>query len=88
MSNPLLSPWDTPFALPPFAAITDDHFAPPSTRHWMAAGANIAAIAGNPDAPTFANTIEALELAEETSIACRACSTTCRARNRTPRARR
>jgi peptidyl-dipeptidase Dcp len=66
MSNPLLSPWDTPFALPPFAAITDDDFAPAFDAALDAARANIAAIAGNPDAPTFANTIAALELAEET----------------------
>ena len=66
MSNPLLSPWDTPFALPPFAAITDDHFAPAFDAALEAARANIGAIAGNPDAPTFANTIAALELAEET----------------------
>ncbi|HSF64978.1 MAG TPA: M3 family metallopeptidase [Paracoccaceae bacterium] len=65
MSNPLLSPWDTPFALPPFAAITDDHFAPAFDAALEAARANIAAIAGNAEAPSFANTIAALELAEE-----------------------
>ena len=28
MTNPLLQDWTTPFGLPPFAAIADDHFAP------------------------------------------------------------
>ena len=28
MTNPLLAPWDTPFGLPPFDDISDDHFAP------------------------------------------------------------
>jgi peptidyl-dipeptidase Dcp len=63
--NPLLSPWDTPFALPPFAALTDDHFAPAFDEGLAQARAAIAAIAVNPEPPTFANTIAALELAEE-----------------------
>jgi peptidyl-dipeptidase Dcp len=66
MTNPLLSRWDTPFALPPFAAITDADFAPAFEAALSEARANIAAIAGSSEAPTYANTIEALELAEET----------------------
>ena len=27
-SNPLLQPWATPYALPPFAALRPEHFAP------------------------------------------------------------
>ncbi|WP_428546669.1 M3 family metallopeptidase [Profundibacter sp.] len=65
MTNPLLSNWDTPFQLPPFADISDDDFAPAFDAAMGEARANIAAIADKPDAPTFANTIEALELAEE-----------------------
>jgi len=65
MTNPLLSRWDTPFQLPPFADIRDDGFAPAFDAAMGEARANIAAIADNPDAPTFLNTIEALELAEE-----------------------
>ncbi len=65
MTNPLLSRWDTPFQLPPFADISDDHFAPAFETAMDEARANIATIADNPAAPTFANTIEALELAEE-----------------------
>jgi len=64
MTNPLLSVWDTPFALPPFAAIRDEDFAPAFDVALAEARAAIAAIADNPAAPDFANTIEALELAE------------------------
>lgn len=63
--NALLSRWDTPFALPPFAAITDADFAPAFDAALAEARANIAAIAGNPDAPTFANTLGAMEVAED-----------------------
>ncbi|MEF3048651.1 M3 family metallopeptidase [Pseudotabrizicola sp. L79] len=62
--NALLSDWSTPFALPPFAAIRDEDFGPAFDAALTEARANIAAIAANPDAPDFANTIEALELAE------------------------
>lgn len=66
MTNPLLVPWVTPFALPPFADLTDADFAPAFEAALAEARANIAAIADNPEAPTFANTIAALELAEGT----------------------
>jgi len=66
MTNPLLAPFDTPFGLPPFAAIGDDHFAPAFEAALAEARARIAAIADSPDPPTFANTIAALELAEQT----------------------
>ena len=62
--NALLTPWDAEFGLPPFAAITDEDFPPAFDAGLAEARANIVAIADNPDAPTFANTIDALELAE------------------------
>ena len=62
--NALLTPWDTAFGLPPFAQITDDDFAPAFDAGLAEARAAITAIADSPDAPTFANTIEAMELAE------------------------
>lgn len=65
MTNPLLSVWETPFDLPPFDAIADADFAPAFDAALDAARARIAAISANPDAPTYANTIAALELAEE-----------------------
>ncbi len=62
--NPLLADWASPFALPPFAAIADADFAPAFEVALAEARRNIAAIADSPDAPSFANTIEAMELAE------------------------
>ncbi|MCR8723999.1 M3 family metallopeptidase [Frigidibacter sp. ROC022] len=64
--NALLSPWTAQFDLPPFAEITDADFAPAFEAALTEARAEIARIAENPEAPTFANTIEALELADET----------------------
>ena len=66
MTNPLLSHWDTPHQLPPFALIEDAHFAPAFEAGLSEARAAIRAIADNPAAPDFANVIEALELAEAT----------------------
>ena len=65
MTNPLLADWTTSFALPPFAEITDDDFAPAFAAAMDEARANIARIAGNSEPPTFANTIEALEASVE-----------------------
>ena len=62
--NALLTPWDTEFGLPPFAAISDDDFGPAFEAALAEARANIAVIAADPAAPSFGNTIEALELAE------------------------
>lgn len=64
MENPLLSNWDTPFGLPPFDRIKDEDFAPAFDRALSQARENISAIATNPEAPSFANTIEAMELSE------------------------
>jgi len=65
MINPLLVPFDTVFELPPFDQISDDSFAPAFDSAMEKSRANIQAIADNPDAPTFANTIDALEQADE-----------------------
>ncbi len=66
MTNPLLADWDTPFGLPPFDLISDDDFMPAVEAALAESRANIAAIADNSDAPDFANTVEALERADET----------------------
>ena len=59
--NPLLQDWTTPFDLAPFDTISDDDFAPALEEALAAHNAEIDAIANNPDAPSFANTVEALE---------------------------
>ena len=64
--NPLLATWDTPFGLPPFDLISDDHFEPAVEVALAEARGAIDAIADNPEPPTFENTIDAFELAGET----------------------
>ena len=66
MTNPLLAQWDTPFGLPPFDLISDDDYAPAVAAALATSRANIAAIADDPAAPDFTNTVEALERADET----------------------
>ncbi|MEM8787792.1 MAG: M3 family metallopeptidase [Pseudomonadota bacterium] len=63
-TNPLLSAWQGPFALPPFDRIGDADFAPAFDAALERAQAAIDAIAGAEAAPDFANTIEALERAD------------------------
>ncbi len=65
MTNPLLQDWTTPFQIAPFAEISDDDFAPALEEALAAHLAEVDAIAENPDAPTFENTIEAMEGAGE-----------------------
>ncbi|MTI03121.1 M3 family metallopeptidase [Roseibium sp. RKSG952] len=65
MTNPILSDWNTPFEIAPFAEISDDDFAPALDQAMQAHNAQIEAIASNKDPATFANTIEALEAAGE-----------------------
>ena len=64
MTNVLLQDWETPFGLPPFDRVRDEDFAPAVEAALAEARANVAAIAESTEAPTFANTIEALERAE------------------------
>ncbi|GGO59690.1 peptidyl-dipeptidase Dcp [Roseovarius pacificus] len=65
MSNPLLEDWDTPFQIAPFERIGDAHFAPAFETALEAARDEVRAIAENPENPSFANTIEALEASGE-----------------------
>jgi peptidyl-dipeptidase Dcp len=59
--NPLLEDWTGPFGVPPFDRIRPEHFQEAFARALDAHGAEVAAIAADPAAPTFTNTIEALE---------------------------
>lgn len=61
--NPFFEEWDTPYGIPPFERIRDEHFKPAFERGIVELRADIAAIRDNPEPPTFENTIEALELA-------------------------
>ncbi|GJD31632.1 Dipeptidyl carboxypeptidase [Methylobacterium adhaesivum] len=55
--------WTTPFGLPPFERITPAHYLPAFEAALDAHNAEIAAIAGASEAPTFDNTVGALERA-------------------------
>ncbi len=66
MTNPLLSDWDTPFQIAPYSDISDEDYAPAFEAALGEARTNIAGIADSDEAPTFANTIEALERADKT----------------------
>ncbi len=61
MGNPLLGDHDGPQGLPPFDRIGDGDFAPAFETALAEARAEVAAIAQNPEPPSFANTVEALE---------------------------
>lgn len=59
--NPLLRDGAGPSGLPDFAAVKPDHFPPAFDAALKAHRAEIAAIAGQPAAPDFVNTVDALE---------------------------
>jgi peptidyl-dipeptidase Dcp len=59
--NPLLDEWGGPFGVPDFGRIKPDHFRPAFARAFAAHTTEVASIGGNAAAPTFANTIAALE---------------------------
>ena len=61
--NPFMDEWDTPYGVPPFADIEDGHYMPAVKKGILEMRAEISAIIENPDAPTFANTILAMEKA-------------------------
>ena len=65
MTNPLLADWQTEFRLPPFQDIRDADFAPAFDAALQAGRAAYAAISENPEPPTFANTIAAMEQADD-----------------------
>jgi peptidyl-dipeptidase Dcp len=60
-SNPFYAPSTLPFQAPPFDKIKDEDFQPAIEAGIAAQQAEIQAIANNPDAPTFDNTIVAME---------------------------
>ena len=61
MSNPLLQDWAGPHGLPPFADITPAHFQPAFDAAFAEHRAEIDAIADQPDAPSFSNTVAAFD---------------------------
>jgi peptidyl-dipeptidase Dcp len=64
--NPLLTKSTLPYQLPPFGLIKDEHFAPAFEQGMAEELKEVEAIAGDTAAPTFDNTIVALERSGET----------------------
>src|SRR5258708_6305781 len=62
-SNPLLQDWQTPYQLPPFEQIRFEHFVPAFAVLFEQHLAEIDALAGNPFAPSFDNTVAAFDAA-------------------------
>ena len=63
--NPFRKNWETPFGVPPFAEISTDDYLPAVKKALQELRADIDAIVGNPEAPTFSNTIVPLEVSGE-----------------------
>ena len=61
MTNPLLHPSSLPYQLPPFAEIKVEHYRPAFDEALARHDAELSAITENPAAPTWENTVEALE---------------------------
>ena len=59
--NPFFSEWNTKFGTPVFEDIKNEHFKPAFLEGMKQHNAEIQTIISNNDAPTFENTIEALE---------------------------
>lgn len=60
-TNPFFDTWNTPFGIPPFDRIEAEHFLPAFEKAMTDRLAAVGAIAALDEAPTFENTIEALE---------------------------
>ena len=61
-NNPLIAEWTTPFGTPPFNIIKNKHYEPAFMYALDVNNKEIEAIAAHTEAPTFENTIVALEL--------------------------
>ena len=66
MENPLLTESGLPYGAPQFDKIRNEHYLPAFEKGLAEAKAEIDAIADNPEAPTFENTVEAMEYAGQT----------------------
>jgi peptidyl-dipeptidase Dcp len=65
VENPFFVEWDTPFGVPPFDKIDNEHFLPAYEEAIKQHKAEIDAIIANTDEPTFENTIVAYDQAGE-----------------------
>jgi peptidyl-dipeptidase Dcp len=63
--NPFFETWKTPYGIPPFEQIKYEHYLPAFEEGMKQQKAEIEAICNNSEAPTFANTCEAMEYSGE-----------------------
>jgi peptidyl-dipeptidase Dcp len=63
--NPLLAEFDTPFQVPPYDLIKEEHYLPAFKKGMEEEKAEIAAILNNAEEPSFENTIAALDASGE-----------------------
>ncbi|MEL7482137.1 MAG: M3 family metallopeptidase [Pseudomonadota bacterium] len=61
--NPFMTEWETPYGAPPFSEILDEHYMPAVKAGALALRSDIEAIVNTDAAPTFQNTIVALDMA-------------------------
>ena len=64
--NPLLSEWDTPYGIPPYAEIKVEDYMPAIQAGIAEQNREIEDIVNNTEAPTFKNTVQALCLSGQT----------------------
>lgn len=64
--NPLLADWKTPFGVPPFSEIKEEHFLPAIKEGMARQKQEVAEITDRKERPSFQNTIEGLEASGET----------------------
>ena len=60
-TNPFFEEWDTPYGIPPFEKIKEAHYLPAIKEGIKQNKQEIEAIISNPEAPTFENTLLALD---------------------------
>lgn len=60
-NNPLLMEWETPFGVPPFEEIREEHFIPAAKEAMARQLEEVERIANAPEPATFGNTVVALE---------------------------
>ncbi|OFV82684.1 MAG: peptidase M3 [Acidobacteria bacterium RBG_13_68_16] len=64
-ANPFFEEWTTPFGVPPFGQIREAHYLPAFKEGIARQRKEVDAIVASSEAPTFANTVEALDGAGE-----------------------
>ncbi|GAP42546.1 Zn-dependent oligopeptidase [Lentimicrobium saccharophilum] len=65
VENPFLTEYNTPFGVPPFGEIKNEHFLPAIEKGIVEQTAEIAAIVSNPEPADFENTIAAFDYSGE-----------------------